>query len=61
MEPEGDGKTVLTPSALPGLSGLDFVHGFSRNATLDMTITHHRPIKGKSFPLKLMYNVTLKS
>ena len=29
-----------------GLSGLDFVHGFSRNATLDMRVTHHRPIKG---------------
>ena len=44
-----------------GLSGLDFVHGFSRNATLDMAITHHRPIKGKSFHLKLMPNVSLKS
>ena len=31
-----------------GLSGLDFVHGFSRNSTVDMKLTHHRPIKGNA-------------
>ena len=30
-----------------GLSSLDFVHGFSKNFTLDLGLTQHRPISGK--------------
>ena len=31
-----------------GLSSLDFVHGFSRKPTLDITTTLARPIRGRS-------------
>ncbi len=44
LQVTGDGAHTVR---VTGLSGLDFVHGFSRNVTLDLRFTHHRPIKGR--------------